>query len=102
MLPQPQQQPNKPQKATQHKKQTHIKPPKNPHTQKNPQQQPNKNTENKNPQTQKSAPYSAKSNAALYQTEQVTQLIFSLNQAFRSSWMDQLRTNQYNIRTIHE
>ena len=40
--PQPQQQPIKTQTTTQHQKQTHNKPPKKMHTQKNPQQQPNK------------------------------------------------------------
>jgi hypothetical protein len=47
--PQPQQQPNKPQKTTQHKKQTHNKPLKKIHTQKNPQQQPNKNHKKQRP-----------------------------------------------------
>jgi hypothetical protein len=47
--PQPQQQPNKTQKITQHQKQTHSKPPKNPNTPKNPLQQPVKNNETNQP-----------------------------------------------------
>src|SRR5665647_2091493 len=46
-LPQPQQQPNKPQTTTQHQKQTHHKPPKKMHPQKNPQQQPKQKQRNK-------------------------------------------------------
>jgi len=53
LSPQPQQQPNKPQTTTQQQKQTHHKPTKKLHTQKNPQQQPNKNTENKKAKIQK-------------------------------------------------
>lgn len=46
----PQPQPNKTQKITQHQKQTHSKPPKNPNTPKNPQQQqPVKNNETNQP-----------------------------------------------------
>jgi hypothetical protein len=46
-IPQPQQQPNKPQNTTQQQKQVRIKRPKNFNAQKNPQQQTNKKIETK-------------------------------------------------------